>query len=123
LFWKKKDKPQTPKVKAPADNRQAYRINPTRDEPIILDIGNQTVDVVDISSGGLSFENKGFEKGQQFNVRFTLPLTLEEIEAKIEILRIGNENMAHCRFVDLPQDLEDTIHKYVLDRQKEELQF
>ena len=125
MCWKKKAKPDPnlKRVKIPEDSRFAYRIHPSELDPIFLESGNLSLVVSDISSGGVSFVSKGQRTNQKLKVRFTLPNHMEEIFAEIEVLRVSDANICHSRFVGLPPDKEDKIHRYVLERQKEDLQF
>ncbi len=125
MFWKKKaEKEEELKhIKVPSDSRQAYRINPSEDDPILLYSGKDTYEVVDISSGGLSILSDKLKVDNELDVNFSLPVTEEKIDARIKVLRHGKKKVCHCQFVGLPQEMEDKIHKYVLERQKEELRF
>ena len=52
-----------------------------------------------------------------------IELTAERISIRLKVLRRGRNNIYHCRFLDISPEKEDKIHKYVLERQKEELRF
>lgn len=125
MFWKKKaeEKEELKHIKVPADSRQAYRIHPSEEDPILLYAGQETYEVVDISSGGLSVLSDKLRVENEFDVVFSLPVTDDKIETRIKVLRLGKKRVCHCQFVGLPQEMENKIHKYVLERQKEELRF
>ncbi len=125
MFWKKKaeEEDELKHIKVPPDSRQAYRINPSEDDPILLYAGKDTYEVVDISSGGLSLLSDKLKVENEFDVSFTLPVTEDKINTRVKVLRLGKKKVCHCQFVGLPQEMEDKIHKYVLERQKEELRF
>jgi hypothetical protein len=110
-------------IKPETDCRRAYRINPSTDEPIHVEIQGKLLEVVDISSGGLSIRNEGLPFKQPFDITFRLPILEEDVVTKMSLIRPGEENIAHGQFVGLSEEMEDLIHKYVLDRQKEDLQF
>jgi hypothetical protein len=119
LFWKKKNKPEK-KFKAPEEARQAYRVVPDPENPILLNLEGISLEVVEISSGGLAFRNKGFQEGSSYKVDFILP-TGGGIKTQIKILRIDEDDICRCNFIDLDIDSEDSLHHYVLVRQKEDL--
>jgi len=125
LFWKKKNKKNEKPLrihKVPEDPRQAFRVAPDPEEPISLTIGGKTVNVTEISSNGLAFQNDGFKGNEVFNVRFFLPKVFTEITANLEILRVDAEGICLCLLKDMNQNAEDAIHHYVLLRQKDDLQ-
>ncbi len=125
MFWKKKAEEdiELKHIKAPADSRQAYRINPTTDDPIIVHSVKESYEVMDISSGGLSVYSKTLKVENELDVEFSLPISLEKIVTRLKVLKLGKKNVCHCQFISLSQDMEDKIHKYVLERQKEDLRF
>jgi len=119
LFWKKKSK-QEKKLKAPEEARQAYRVVPDPENPILLNLEGKSLEVLEISSGGLAFKNQGFQAGSSYKVDFVLP-TGGGIKTQIKILRIDEEDICRCNFIDLDIDSEDSLHHYVLVRQKDDL--
>ncbi|MCA9482721.1 MAG: PilZ domain-containing protein [Nitrospina sp.] len=129
MFWKKKSKgePESQRIIPPADSRQAYRVAPSEEAPITLFTGGNSYEVLDISSGGLSLTSDDLNVGDDLDVEFNLPmgieLTAERISIRLKVLRRGRNNIYHCRFLDISPEKEDKIHKYVLERQKEELRF
>ena len=129
MFWKKRSKgePESQRSTPPADSRQAYRVAPSEEAPITLFTGGNSYEVLDISSGGLSLTSDDLNVGDDLDVEFNLPmgieLTAERISIRLKVLRRGRNNIYHCRFLDISPEKEDKIHKYVLERQKEELRF
>lgn len=124
MFWKKKNKDEEEKksmFKVPDQSRGAFRIAPNPDEPIVIDINGEKVNVIDISSGGASFKNTKFKAETIYDGKFTLPNTGVVVKTKIKVLRITDAQICHSIFVELTPELEDEIHHYVLLRQKEEL--
>ena len=124
MFWKKKNKDEEEKksmFKVPDQSRGAFRIAPSPEEPIIIDIIGEKVNVIDISSGGASFKNTKFKAETIYEGKFTLPNTGVVVKTKIKVLRITDAQICHSIFVELTPELEDEIHHYVLLRQKEEL--
>ena len=121
MFWKKKNKDkEEKKFKAPKEARQAYRVSPDPDNPIILNLEGQSLEVLEISSGGIAFKNQGFNAGDTFQADFVLP-TGNAINTQIKILRIDEDDICRCNFLDLDMKAEDSLHRYVLIRQKDDL--
>ncbi len=119
MFWKKKNKPEK-KLKAPEEARQAYRIAPDPENPLFLNVEGNSLEIVEISSSGLAFKNQGLEAGSTYTVDFVLP-TGGSIQTRIKILRIDEEGICRCHFIDLDVQSEDSLHRYVLVRQKDDL--
>ncbi len=119
MFWKKKNKPDK-KLKAPEEARQAYRVAPDPENPLFLNLAGQSLEILEISSGGLAFKNQGFKAEDTFKGDFVLP-TGGAINTRIKILRIDEEGICRCNFVNLDMKSEDALHRYVLVRQKDEL--
>ncbi len=119
MFWKKKIKPDK-KLKAPEEARQAYRVAPDPENPLFLNLAGQSLEILEISSGGLAFKNQGFKAEDTFKVDFVLP-TGGAINTRIKILRIDEEGICRCNFVNLDMKSEDVLHRYVLVRQKDDL--
>lgn len=131
MFWKKKNKVEaptdSPKIIAPQDSRQSFRIAPAEDAPVTLFAGGASYEVLDISSGGISLSSTSLKVGQELDSEFDLPMGIEagseKIFIRVKVLRRGQNNICHCRFLNMTPEKEDKIHKYVLERQKEELRF
>jgi hypothetical protein len=119
LFWKKKNK-QEKKLKAPEEARQAYRIAPDPENPLFLNLEGNSLEIVEVSSGGLAFKNQGLKAGSKHMIDFVLP-TGGIIKTQIKILRIDEEDICRCNFINLDVESEDSLHRYVLVRQKEDL--
>lgn len=122
MFWKKKsDKPKS-LIKASAEVRGAFRVEPLPKQPIAFLFMGKRVNALDISAGGISFRNNGFPNGRTENVKFKLPGDPKVVDTKLQIVRIISEkNMCCCQFVDLRPDQDDQIARYVLERQKYDL--
>ena len=118
MFWKKKNKQD--KLKAPDEARQAYRVTPDPDNPLFLNMGGKSLEILEISSSGLAFKNQGFKAETSHMIDFVLP-TGGAIKTRIKILRIDEEDICRCNFVNLDIESEDALHHYVLVRQKDDL--
>ena len=76
---------------------------------------------MDISAGGISFDNKKFKLGATYPMEMTLPRGKGTFSVKTEILKIDDKDVCRCKIVGLSPDQEDGVHSYILARQKEEL--
>ena len=123
MFWKKKSKDTGGKklFKNPTETRGAFRVYPSKENPIILKVGTTALKAVDISAGGISFDNKGFKLGAKYPMEITLPKGKGNFKVETEILKIDDKNVCRCKIVGLDPDQEDSIHSYILSRQKEEI--
>ncbi len=107
-------------MQAPDEARQAYRVTPDPENPLLLDLEGNSLKIVEISSGGLAFKNQGLKEGSSHSIDFVLP-TGGAIKTRIKILRIDGEGICRCIFVNLDVASEDSLHHYVLVRQKDDL--
>ena len=107
-------------MNAPEEARQAYRIAPDPENPLFLNLEGNSLEIVEISSGGLAFKNQGLKENSSYMIDFVLP-TGGIIKTRVKILRIDEENICRCNFLDLDVHSEDALHRYVLVRQKDDL--
>lgn len=122
LFWKKKSKDTGKKLfKNPSETRGAFRVYPSKENPIIIKVGSTDLIAVDISAGGISFDNKKFKLGATYPLEITLPKGKGTFTVKTEILKIDDKDVCRCKIVGLSDDQEDQVHSYILSRQKEEI--
>ena len=122
MFWKKKTKETEKKLfTSPAGTRGSFRVYPSKENPIILKVGSTSLNAVDISSGGISFDNKNFKLGATYSMEMVLPQGRGTFNAKTEILKIDDTEVCRCKIIGLSPDQEDGVHSYILDRQKEEI--
>ena len=52
--------------KSPSEVRGSFRVYPSEENPILLKVGDVKLKAVDISAGGISFDNKDFELGATY---------------------------------------------------------
>lgn len=126
MFWKKKNKENDGKkrmFKMPTETRGAFRVYPSADAPIVLTIEGKKINAVDISSGGISFNNDDYKLKSTYDCGISLPTDGggNPIAAKVQVLKIDDTNVCRCTVTGINQEQEDQIHHYVLERQKQEL--
>ena len=122
MFWKKKTKETGKKLfTSPEGTRGSFRVYPSKENPIILKVGGTSLNAVDISAGGISFDNKNFKLGATYSMEMALPQGRGTFNLKTEILKIDDKDVCRCKILGLSPDQEDTVHSYILARQKEEM--
>jgi len=125
LFWKKSDK-TTVSFSFPNDDeckRTAFRVTPEDDFPIYVRFGEEKTRVVNISAGGMAFENHEFHQGEAHAVELDLPGEYRSVRCTVSVLRIdGTGKICFATFSDMDGDSHDTLHHYVLGQQKRLLQ-
>jgi len=130
LFWKNnstsgKETGAKTYFSAPSDSRLAFRVYPSEGDPLYLKVTGKKLRVHDISSTGVAFECSGFKDGTIHPVQLRLPEDPTTVFGIIEIINtdiIDGKNICRSKLYDLTTEQEDKIHRYVLDRQKEELE-
>ncbi len=130
MVWKNnnasgKDTASSSHFNAPSDSRLAFRVYPAKSDPLYLKITGQKLRVHDISSTGISFECSGFKEGSIHPVQLNLHEGAATIFGIIEIIGndiIDGKDICRSKLYDLTSEQEDKIHRYVLDRQKEEME-
>jgi hypothetical protein len=122
LFWKKKTKDTAKKLfKNPSETRGTFRVYPSKENPIIIKVGSIDLIGIDISAGGITFDNKKFKLGATYPLEITLPGGKGTFTVKTEILKIDDKDVCRCKIVGLSEDQENQVHSYILSRQKEEI--
>jgi len=123
LFWKKKNKKNALGFSTPKFGpRESFRVRPSLEEPLFININKKSDSIINISSGGISFNNSGLNLNKTYTAAFDLPDDGLPIIAEILIVRIKNNEICYAQFIGLSQKTEDRIHQYVLQRQKENMQ-
>jgi len=120
LFWKKKNKDEGKLFKAPPADRGAFRVYPSKENPVTIKVGDVNIIAIDISAGGISFDNSNFKNGATYPLEIILP-EKETITVETTIHKIDDKNICRCSIVGLSEYQEDQIHSYILARQKEEM--
>jgi len=126
LFWKKKTK--TPPSNNDdlfefeiEDERGDYRIEPPKEDPIIMQTNNgKNISVHDISAGGVSFYNKKLIVGNRFKLSLAIPDNKENLPVEMQVVFV-KDNLVCCQFLKPSSQLEEAVHHYVLNAQKESL--
>ena len=118
MFWKRKRNDSEMFSYKTDDRRTFFRVCPSEEEPMVFQFGEKKVRVINISAGGLSFNNNDFSVKETHPVDFDLPGQDSKISTVLEIVGIDQKNICHCRFKGIEEDAVEEIHQYVLIRQK-----
>jgi hypothetical protein len=97
--------------------RDSFRVDPERDEPVILLLENQLVRVFNISAGGFSCQADRHEIGMRYRLRLNLPDVQQNIDTTAELLHRDENGTAHFAFRTLNENQQAQLHYYVLQRQ------
>ena len=126
MFWKKKKALIKPLLDDGDDNhRDSFRyVFPKESGPELVFKG-QSVEVVNISAGGLAFLNNGFQQYDRDRITLSLEVPSQNYRAKftagLRILTITQGRICHCIFENCNTEDYEIIHKYVLELQKQDL--
>lgn len=108
-------------VSVSSTGRSAYRVVPSRNDPVILQIDGELVRVLDISANGLSCPEAAVKQGRRYPFKLDLPLKSPQINGYLDVMPGSSGGKVQCQFVELAADEVDLLHHYVLVRQKEAL--
>lgn len=125
MFWKKK-KPTRDIISHPSeDKRSSYRYKFRESHGFVIRFLEADIRVIDISAGGLAFENKGFSQFDFDFIKFKLDIPGfsgdSTFFAGLRILKIDKNDICHCIFEQCSIEQHELIHKYVLEMQKNDL--
>ena len=125
MFWKKK-RPVTDKIiHESEDKRNTYRYEFKDGQGIQIEFLEKKVTVINISSGGMAFKNRGFKKYDFDFIKFKLSIPdfkgKSTFFAGLRVLTISQKETCHCIFEHCSLDQHELIHRYVLEMQKYDL--
>lgn len=106
-------------VKAVVTGRTAYQVVPDPDDPIILQIDGKLSRVLDISASGFSMPAGIVNAGRRYPFSLDLPTASRPVAGYLDALPGPPDESVQCVFVNLSADEADSIHHYVLIRQKD----
>jgi len=107
------------------EQREAFRYIFKGQFHLSMDFKQKPVQVINISAGGMAFQNSGFKQYEvdQIHLILDIPNYREEtlFSAQLRILDISDQGICHCIFENCNIQEYEIIHKYVLEMQKKEL--
>ena len=96
------------------ERRNSFRLK--TDAPLYLYLDNQTVEIVDISAGGVSFRFPKISQGKLLDIE--IDLHNQTFNCKVEVLSVRDGNLCCCNFIDLTEKEVDRLHKFIIEEQK-----
>ncbi len=126
MFWKKKTAPF--RVLNPgetSEKRQAFRYRFREGKGVSMTFSGRQAMLLDLSAGGLSFENHGFSVGGRGMASFDLFIPCmkfyEHVSVPLVITRIDGNGICYAYFENPDPDITELIHRFLLERQKADL--
>jgi hypothetical protein len=118
LFWRRKPLIDVELPDSGADDhREAYRIKPDSERPIILNLVNNSYNLTNISGSGCCFRSHNYDVG--FRSSGTLRIPSDDIIFPVTIRVVSKkQDLCHCEFEKISDRSADAIHAYVLEAQK-----
>lgn len=105
-------------INAVSTGRTAYQVVPDPDDPIILQIEGRLSRVLDISANGFSMPEQIVEPGRRYPFSLDLPTAQVPVSGYVDVLPFEEHGQIECRFVNLTLEEIESVHHYVLIRQK-----
>ncbi len=105
------------------DRRSYYRVQPSPEAPVFFKVRGKRFSVLDVSAGGLAYRGQGNEvPGRQVAGVLKLPDPWGPVPLILSILKRTQEGIVAGRIVKIKEKDRETIHLYVLDCQKKEIE-
>lgn len=105
-------------VNVASSGRTAYQVVPDPDDPIILQIDGRLSRVLDISANGFSVPEQLVESGRRYRFSLDLPTAQVPVSGYVDAIPSKDQGQIQCRFVNLSAVEVESVHQYVLIRQK-----
>jgi len=127
LFWKK-EKPKTDTIIIESeDQRESYRYYFKNEKGFYITFKEKKVLTLDISAGGMSFKNNGFQQFDFDFIKFKLYIPNfngdPTIYAGLRVLKIDPNDICHCIFEQCSLEQHELLHRYVLEMQKNDFTY
>jgi len=107
------------------EKRYSFRYVFAKENRLSMKFKGITVEITNISAGGLAFKNQEFSKydSDEISLLLEMPNFYGEpvFNAHIRILHITSNHICHCIFENCSVDDYEIVHKYVLEMQKIDL--
>jgi len=120
LFWKKKKTIDVALDARYNDNREAYRIAPESDRPVIVSIAGENFTALNISGTGIAFRATSLEVGKRTSAMIRLPSNARVFPVVLEVVAT-QDDLCRCRFREIHQSAENLLHSYILELQKSKI--
>jgi len=107
------------------DQRASFRYVFKKENRLYINFKDKKVKVLDISAGGMAFENSGFSKYDHDEVSLNLEMPNfrgnPRLKTQVRILHLTRNNICHSIFENCSVDEYEMIHKFVLEMQKKDM--
>ena len=126
MFLKKKKTDNAPLVSFDReDQRESFRYIFSGDIELSGSFKGKDVRILNISAGGLAFQNQGFKQydADIMSLDLTMPNYNKnpKFNVKTRVLHLTASDVCHCIFENCTLEDYEIVHKYVLEMQKQEL--
>lgn len=126
MFWKKQQKNNEIIIDNNSSNqRDAFRYQSENSNSIELKFMGKKVNLLDISAGGVSFQNADFSVNESdlvdLDLNFPGMKRVPVLSFEIKIISIDKKNICHSIFEKISIDEEEILHEYILKQQKKKL--
>jgi hypothetical protein len=124
LFWKKKKNKQEDPFCLVFDEgpRYYFRVSPAPGQPVVFRMGGQEYAVEDISAGGVALHAEGMTAGQRLLGTLHLPGGERPLPVVTVVRGLSPHGVTGTEFAEIKESDRETIHLYVLGRQKEDIE-
>lgn len=121
MMHRRKKKKETSEIlrHKPKERRKSFRVQPLNKEAVFIELAGKTIQVFDISAGGIAFRNHKLKEGQVQSININLPdrITIESVG--IKVVFIDENDICHAEFIEIEPSERENIHQYTLKRQVE----
>lgn len=127
MFWKrKKRRSDDDQVIHPSpDKRRSFRYELENADDINMEVCGTTVPLINLSAEGAAFPNISYKTGDtdHAGILLTQPWLRYAciVKVTIEVVDVNENNVCRCLFKNCSEEDRETIHKYILERQKADI--
>ncbi len=126
MFWKKKKTSIKKFIHESEDKRETFRFVFDHNDIFQIEFLNKTINLIDLSAAGISFQNHGFNKNDHGKTRLIFDFKRQNnspiiLEPEVHIIKIDKNNICRGIFKNFPKENKEIIHKYILEKQKEKI--
>lgn len=127
MFWKRKKRRSDDEqlIHPSPDKRGSFRYELDHTDGIDMEISGTTVPLINLSAEGAAFPNTSFKPGdtEEASILLTQPWLRYAciVKVTIEVVDVDENNVCRCLFQNSSEEDRETIHKYILERQKADI--
>ncbi len=124
MFWKRKkskDSGDPFSISWDPGMRSYHRVRPDPRAPVFLKLGKEKLPVIDISAGGVALPPGRLVRGQRLSGVLIMPGDDPPIPAVFQVVNLVPGKLVATEIVKIKEEDRERLHKYVLERQKQEI--